>query len=277
MSNSLYIYVIFSILFIVLVILSISIKRVERWTQKAIDVVFLSKQETATFLEEDKDKYVTSLSLVDLYARKSNDAKNYISKIKRCASSFTDIEKTKLIRCSQIADKFLKSYIYQDAINGKDIAKIQWKFAITRKNESNQYEEGLPHTRSDIIFLSEYVINDNIALGNDDTILTNTLIHEKVHIYQRQNELVLGRLIAKMGYNVASNIEHKLRRSNPDIDNKTYYDRNGNVLVFEYSSAKPENINDVKYKGDFSSEHPYERIAYEIANEYTKSTMKKII
>ena len=278
MKNSMYIYAILSFLFIVLVILSIKkVKTVERWTQQAIDVVFLSKQDTASFLEVDKDKYVTSLSPVDLHARKSNDANHYISKIRRCASVFTDIEKAKLTRCSEIADKFLKSYVYQDTIQCKDIAKIPWKFAITRKNESNQYEEGLPHTRSDIIFLSEYVINDNIALGNDDTILTNTLIHEKIHIYQRQNELIIGKLIAKMGYNTATNVVHKLRRSNPDIDDNTYYDRSGNVLVFEYSSATPENINDVKDKADFSSEHPYERIAYEIANEYTKSTMKKII
>lgn len=274
MKNQTYIFIISSILIIVLFILSI--KRVERWTQQDLGVVFLSKNETASFLEEDKDRYVKSLSPVDLYARKSNDASHYISKIKRCASFFTDVEKAKLIRCSKLADKFLKSYVYHDTIPGKDIAKIQWKFAITRKNETNQYEGGLPHTRSDIIFLSDYVINDNIALGKDDTILTNTLIHEKVHIYQRQYELIIRKLIAKMGYNVASNVEHKLKRSNPDIDDKTYYDKDSNVLVFEYNSATPENINDVK-NNDFSSEHPYERIAYDIANEYTKSTMKKII
>ena len=94
MKNQTYVFITSSVLIIVLFILSI--KKVERWTQQDLGVVFLSKNETASFLEEDKDRYVKSLSPVDLYARKSNDASHYISKIKRCASFFTDIEKAKL-------------------------------------------------------------------------------------------------------------------------------------------------------------------------------------
>jgi len=114
-----------------------------------------------------------------LYARKSNDYNDYISKITKCASTFTNLEKSKLIRCAKLADNFLKSYIYYNKIQGSDIARIPWKFAMTRKNNYNQYEEGLPHTREDVIFLAEYVINDNIATSEDDMILVSTLIHEK--------------------------------------------------------------------------------------------------
>lgn len=267
MKNQKYIFILLSIITVVLFIFSI--KKVERWTQKDFGVVFLSKQDTVLFLREDKDGYVRSLSPADLYARKANSASNYISNITSCASSFTNIEQRKLIRCAKLADDFLKSYTYRNTINGSDIARMRWKLAITRKNGANQYEEGLPHTRGDVIFLSEYVINDNIAAGDDDMILTNTLIHEKVHIYQRYNEAIVGKTISEMGHVVAPNTNTRLKRSNPDINDKNYYDPNGELFIFEYNSDKPENINDVN-GGDFSSEHPYERMAYEIANEYTK-------
>ena len=249
---------------------------IEEWTQQDFNILFMSKEETKQFLLEDKDEYVKRLSPIDLYARKANDAEHYISNIAKCASFFSDAEKKKLTRCAKLADKFLDSYTYNDDIRCSEIAKIPWKIAVTRKNGVNQYEEGLPHTRGDVIFLSEYVINDNIAVGEDDMILTSTLIHEKVHIYQRHNPEIIEKVIEKMGYKVATpNSNTLLKRSNPDTNDKNYYDKNNDLVIFEYNSQKPENINDVK-DDNFSSEHPYERMAYDIANEYTKKSMNNI-
>jgi len=248
---------------------------IEEWTQQDFNILFISKQETEQFLLEDKDEYVKRLSPIDLYARKANDAEHYISNIAKCASFFSDAEKKKLKRCAKLADKFLESYIYND-IRCSEIAKIPWKIAVTRKNGVYQYEEGLPHTRSDVIFLSEYVINDNIAVGEDDTILTNTLIHEKVHIYQRYNSDIIGKVIEKLGYKVATPDSNTLlKRSNPDTNDNNYYDKNNELIIFEYNSQKPKNINDVK-DDNFSSEHPYEKMAYDIANEYTNKTINNI-
>lgn len=277
MKNQKYIFILLCILAVVLFIFSI--KTVERWTQQESGIIFFSQKDTSAFLRDDKDGYVSSLSPADLYARKAHSATDYINNIATCASSFTDIEQKKLIRCCRLADDFLKSYTYRNMIKCIDISKIRWKLAITRKLQDtrkkgvHQYEEGLPHTRGDVIFLSEYVINDNIATGEDDMMLTNTLIHEKVHIYQRYNEGIVGKVIEKMGHVVAPNTNTPLKRSNPDINDKNYYDRNGNLFIFEYTSETPENINDVVNGGDFASEHPYERMAYEIANEYTKREM----
>jgi hypothetical protein len=288
MKNLKYIIIVpLSILSIILFIFSIKkINRIhnkihktttiEKWTQQDFNILFMSKEQTKQFLLEDKDEYVKRLSQIDLYARKANNAEHYISNITKCASFFSDAEKKKLIRCAKLADNFLNSYTYNNDIKGSEIAKIPWKIAVTRKNGVNQYEEGLPHTRSDVIFLSEYVINDNIAIGEDDMILTNTLVHEKVHIYQRYNSDIIGEVINKMGYKVAApGSDTLLKRSNPDTNDKNYYDKNNELIIFEYNSQKPENINDVK-DDNFSSEHPYEKMAYDIANEYTKKTMNNI-
>lgn len=266
--------------------INIKTNTIEEWTQEYkhdLNILFLNKEQTKLFLEEDKDGYVRRLSSIDLYARKANNTNHYISTIMSCASTFTDAEKRKLIRCAKLADKFLSSYTYNGLIKGNEIATIPWKIAITRKNGVNQYEEGLPHTRSDVIFLSEYAINDNIATGKDggqdDMILTNTLIHEKVHIYQRYNQDIVEKTIQQMGYRMAGSESNTvLKRSNPDINDMNYYDADGKLFIFEYKSLKPENINDVKNvnNDNYSSEHPYEKMAYDIANEYTKKTINNI-
>jgi len=65
------------------------------------------------------------------------------------------------------------------------VAGIKWVFANTYANYSKdvikEYEQGLPHTRENIILLSKNV------LKYDELDLTSTLIHEKIHIYQRYN------------------------------------------------------------------------------------------
>jgi hypothetical protein len=47
-------------------------------------------------------------------------------------------------------------------------------------------------------------------------------------------------------------------------------------MVFYYSSKTPYGINDIS-TDNFSLEHPYEFIAYEIANEYSKKNINKYI
>ena len=51
---------------------------------------------------------------------------------------------------------------------------------------NNNYENGLPHTRGDII-----ILNKNKFMINSDIKNMKTLIHEQVHVYQKKysNEL----------------------------------------------------------------------------------------
>ena len=100
----------------------------------------------------------------------------------------------------------------------------------------------------------------------------------------------------------------KYIRSNPDTNNKLYYypkDTTGGetganatandlwntmtgasasnntkdydedkVMVCLYRNEKPNSINDVKHK-NFAEEHPYEKIAYEVAENYNSKNNNK--
>jgi hypothetical protein len=70
-----------------------------------------------------------------------------------------------------------------------------------------------------------------------------------------------------MGYAEISVEPDKLKyiRSNPDVNNKIYKNvSTGEVMICLYSSDKPNSINDI-VSHNYSMEHPYEKIAYEIS------------
>ena len=74
----------------------------------------------------------------------------------------------------------------------------------------------------------------------------------------------------------------KYIRSNPDTNNKIYYVNvdnnidNNNIMVYMYRNDSPIGINDVIHN-NYSREHPYEKIAYEIAENFYKNNKNKYI
>lgn len=265
-------YKILSIIIIIIIIVIIIILYYNKCKNK---VTFLSKKESSLFLKKDNDNYIHDLNNVNLFARKVYSVDEYINKICNNTKDFCNKQKSRLIKCCEKADEFLSKFNYM-GLNCKYIADINWKFAYT----GNDYEEGLPHTRNDIIFLSHYIIGNDV----DNNIITNeslisTLIHEKVHIFQRYNPEIMNILIKKMGYEIAHLNEINpelisLRRSNPDINQNIYKNKDGILLLF-YNSNKPSGINDV-YNKISINEHPYEIMAYEIASYYNKNIWKKL-
>ena len=249
---------------------------------------YMTRDEPSLFLEYDEDAYVANLSSIDLYARKAITKSEYLDVIKNSAASFTYSDREILDKCTKIADELLrkvkidsiskeKNLNYSKYINYKDIATIKWVLAKTSAEDSEdkiyRYEEGLPHTRKNIIFLSTKVIN----YSEDE--LIKILIHEKIHIYQRYNEKLFKNIINNMGYTEISNINEisadtlKYIRANPDLDKKVYKNiTDGNLMLCLYNSDRPNGINDVVIK-DYSMEHPYEKIAYEIS-EYIHNMSK---
>jgi hypothetical protein len=234
------------------------------------NIIFNDYIQTSIFLEKDNDKYINKMSKADLYARKCSTHNDYIKNIIKCSISFSDKEKEKLQYCAQKADIFLKNYYYLNTFSCEDIANIKWKFALTYKNGENEYEEGLPHTREDIIFLSKYNINENIANDTSDNHeLVALLIHEKIHIYQRYNHEIMKKIIEKLGYILLNtDMKDDLKRSNPDIDEKIY-SIDGKEMVFRYKNHFPSRINDID-SNNFSIEHPNEKMAYDIQNAYIR-------
>jgi len=251
-------------------------------------IYFMTYKETSTFLRIDNDRYVRNMSELDLHARNVKTYMEYINNIEDTAISFTDEEKELLITCANNADKYLKMEDFKELkygkyINGNDLANIKWIFANTYTNRFNnkikEYEEGLPHTRENIIFVSKHV------LKYDELNLTNTLIHEKIHIYQRYNSKLFDKIIREMGLLELDKKSFKYTkyiRSNPDTNNKIYYNNidnnidNNNIMVYMYRNDNPNGINDVVHN-NLSKEHPYEKIAYEIAENFYKNNKNKYI
>lgn len=238
---------------------------------------YMTAKETSDFLNMDSDRYVHNLSPLDLHARQVSSAKEYLNNITQTSISFTQPEKDMLDICTKKADIFLRNMrlnelIYYQHINRNDIANIKWIFAKTHNINNIEYEEGLPHTRKNVIFLSDNVLN------YEETHLVTTLVHEKIHIYQRYNEELFNKIISIMGLveiDVVNEHTAKYMRSNPDTNRKIYIDnKTKNVMVCLYRTDKPSNINDVIMK-NHSLEHPYEKIAYEIADYYNRTDIEK--
>ena len=237
---------------------------------------YMSYEETVRFLESDEDRYVANLSPIDLYARKVASKEEYINIIKGEATHFNKGDKLMLDKCTKKADELLRNINintissesnldYSKYLNYKDIANIKWVLAITRSDNGGKYEDGLSHTRKHIIFLSQDVLN-----YSEDEII-KLLIHEKIHIYQRNNEASFKTIIYNMGYAESTDgqeiSQDKLKyvRSNPDVNNKIYKNlHTGELMICLYSSDKPKNINDIIIE-NYAMEHPYEKIAYEIS------------
>jgi len=238
----------------------------EKFEEKNIN--FLKKEETIDFLYNDSDNYFKNLTDTDLYARKVNNYNIYKNKSIECATDFNNNQINIITKSCIEADKYLNNY--NKLLKGSDIAIIKWNLALTKNYNNFEYENGLPHTRKNIIFLSDKIIPNTI---NHNFI--NTLIHEKIHIYQRYNPDILENVINKMGFKKTS-FKNKKQRSNPDLNNSIYIDNNNNKLSCLYRSNKPDSINDVIcFKNNNLYEHPYELIAYNIANEYNHSQLEK--
>ena len=276
---------------------------------------FMTYKDTSNFLAKDNDGYVRNLTELDLLARNVKTHIDYLNNIDDTTVSFTEDEKRLLVKCANNADKYLRAEKFAEIkygkhLDGKEIAGIKWVFANTYANYSKdvikEYEQGLPHTRENIILLSKNV------LKYDELNLTSTLIHEKIHIYQRYNPELFDKIITEMGLKELDkkSFRHaKYIRSNPDTNNKLYYYPNeatatatatgttatdlwntmtgaastasntkdydeDKVMVCLYRNNKPNSINDVKHK-KFTEEHPYEKIAYEVAENYNNKNNNK--
>jgi hypothetical protein len=248
-----YIYITGLVLFIltIIIIIIISLSTNEKYIDYTSNI-YLSKEETANIIKMDRDNYIKNLTKYDLYARDVSTSDEYIYKIIEGCLNFSENQVIKLNNCSKIARKFFDN-------------KYIWKFALI----DEVYEEGFPHTRMDIIFLSPKVLN-----YTDDN-LTRILIHESIHIYQRYNITEINNYLKENKYTVSRRRDSEpLMRANPDLDEYIYKDKNGEEMIYKYKSSMPKGINDIVPN---KNEHPFEKMAYEISEEYGRFKISKYI
>lgn len=198
-------------------------------------IIFLTKDETASFLAEDPDAYIQSMTPLDLQARGYNNHNAYWQ-----ASIDSALEPDAALK-----EKVIKNI---HAVRGKvKDPTIPWKIALT----TSAYEQNLPHTRQDIIFLKPNTISEQI------------LLHEMEHLYQRKHKKAFQAFLKAQGYQ-----PWRLRkgypriRANPDLDEYIYMSPDNRLMVFIYNES-PKSIDDViRPPGGHEYEHPNEEYAY---------------
>lgn len=206
---------------------------------------------------------------VDLQARQAKNALEYFHAYKNGIQEFSYEER---VRLHMLTDQIDRISTPQYAI----FNSIPWKFAKIK----DTIENGFPHTQHDTIFLSNTFFEMPMASQR------KTLIHEKVHVFQRRYPSITNILIVHYWkYNVIGILDSLndlgfQLRNNPDVNN-LLYSRGGHITAIVYSSKSPQTISDAKrvtmsapierkpshhHTGYDAYEHPYEKMAYTIAN-----------
>jgi hypothetical protein len=248
----------FLLLFIVL------INDIEKFTENndklSENINFININDSLNILKNDNDNYFKSFYKLDYISRNINNINDYYLMINESVDSFSESEKDKIIKSIQIVDNKLKKIKFE-WFDGNKCSNIPWNIICIK---GKLYENGLPHTRNNYIIISKEDIN-NYSMEK----LIKTLIHEKVHIYQKiyKDDTII--YLKKFNF-----IKYKYReendniRANPDIDKWIYKDKDGNIYSAKYINNNPKSIESIEYKpyNSQSYEHPYEKMAIYIEN-----------
>jgi len=218
---------------------------------------FFTKEQTKNFFAQDKDNYIQDLTDLDIKAQRSKSKQDYQQKIILSADDFTQDEKKKLERAMQQADRALET-IELTGFDGKKASKLPWIVALTR---GKVYEDGLPHTRENVIFLSDKIFDST------EKQLARIMMHEKIHVYERLFPNDMQKWLKQNGYTRYKKWKtFKRARSNPDIDDWVYLSPDKKPMLVEYTSTTPNTIHEVRYPDghDYTTEHPNEVLAYQL-------------
>lgn len=227
------------------------------------NIQILSKYQTLSVLLSNNDNYYSKFTDTDLKVRKVSNIKEYKEKIKDSVCEPNNMIKNIIIKLINRADiKINKlNHKYHGDFNGIDINKlynIKWNIGFVC---NNTYEDGLPHTRGNVIIMPLKLFNNN----NINSIV-ETLIHEKVHIYQKRFPNETKQYLNNHNFKKIKTIEVGDNiRANPDMDNNIYTD--GNIIYKATYLPNANNITDVRlYNKSQKYEHPYESMAISVSD-----------
>ena len=217
-------------------------------------VEFMSKTQFSDLLQKDEDGFYKTFFRTDLYARGVDSVAKYINLIKnRGVDDFTEEEKIKVQSAVEMSNKFLQQ-VHLPWFDGKKASQEKWIIA----KSTDVYEDGLPHTRGSVIVLGPKNLRDNLQT------LSNTLTHEKIHIYQKKYKGDVKKYLSEKRFiRARERVERDLIRANPDVDNKVYTLFNDVEIKCQYTSQYPKSISDVKNSNQYY-EHPFERMVLDI-------------
>lgn len=223
------------------------------WILIVVAVLYLLQRRTVeTFYEPEfvlkeymqmvvmNSDYFDRMNYSDLIARDIEvtnniqiDKNTYRSEYIRHLLPFTTTEK---IFIAEMIDEIHK------LLPRKSVLKnIKWKFA----KQSSNIENGYPHTLADVIVLPESFL----ASGIPQDSFISTMIHEKIHVFQRLYPVETLKYVEAIGFKplsekYLSDSLLSIKRNNPDIKGLFY--RNDILPLQIYNTAKPATLADSK-------------------------------
>ena len=248
-----YIIILIIIIIVLFYFLNIFLKgeRIENFDN---NIIFFNKEDLSELLIDNNDNYYETFYNNDYKTRNIDTIDQYFEYIRSSVDDFDSESIKKLKKCIDEADLIIEKVNFK-WFDGKKASIIPWKLGCIK---GKLYENGLPHTRSDVIIISKENVKD-YSMNK----LTKTLIHEKVHIYQkRYPDDMLLYLEENNFIRVKTRDSDDNVRSNPDLDNFIYKDAENNIYKATYLDDA-RNIEDIKYSpiDHQSYEHPYEKMA----------------
>jgi hypothetical protein len=222
---------------------------------------YMTAEQLSNYLINDNDDYYKNFSDLDLKVRNINNLEDYYNNIRKSCIDIDESNINILNNCIYKANNKLRGYSCI-GFDGNKCADIEWNIGLIK---DKLYEEGYPHTRHNVIIIPSYLLNNKSNL-------INTLIHEKIHVYQKTYPEDIEKYLEANGFT-----KYKLRndfnnsgvntRANPDMDKWIYKNKNGEIMSTEYND-NPKSIMDVKTIpiDNTKFEHPFEFMAYDITN-----------
>lgn len=184
---------------------------------KTTHIKYLTCDEFITITKSSD--YFNNMNNYDLQVRKSNNKKEYLKTYQLGYQTFTIEQKIILLNIVNIINNIINKYT--------NFKNIIWTFVKIDTNLENSF----PHTIENVIVLS-----NNFFYGSINSQI-NTIIHEKVHIYQRIYPEYINILYTNWGFKKTV-FTFNNSRNNPDI--KYNYDYNNNLLIQLYNNNPHE-------------------------------------
>jgi hypothetical protein len=240
------------------------------------NIHFLSADETRDLISSNADGYFERFTQNDLRARtkqSSSSLGRYVVTLDQYiqgfnCDDFTESNKDLIDDCVAEIETIVVKDPYVDWVDSDKFHAIPWKIGLI---EDDSYEYGLPHTRGDTILIPKMAVL-NIKTNRKDFI--NTLIHEKLHVYQKLYPADFQKYLDHHGFVKYARYGNGLSQSdiaaNPDTDEYVYAKKSGLKRIvhcgkYNFSTGKTgvksivyQPVNDAKY------DHPRELAVYNL-------------
>ena len=225
----------------------------ETYNYKPAPVTYLTEQQTRHLILTDFDNFGHTLNPANLKASGVESLQECLEKWASSSTAWTTPQKTKIAQAVEEVQIKLRtipafSKSFQDQMNG-----IEWNVAATIYP---YYLQGLPHTRGDIIFLTDKLVSTYSVAQ-----LADILLHEKTHVWQRKFPEKMQQWMKMHGFELVGPADN-LERRNPDNDGQIYKNESDQQLGVRFTSAYPKDMTDVVYSEHL--DHPYEQFASQV-------------